>query len=333
MKLIMIMKSNSKLKFMQAELPEEYRMSLFPYSIDHIIPEFKRNSTAGRDRVLVQNMIDCEVWFAEFVELIISNRGKVFLPVCRLSDGEYMFILGEQPLDIRLPFRVKARQWLGKLKHHLLLKGGIGAFTQGHYHSGEYSLNEWIQARREMPKLIRLLSEKGILALHLNYTCIPFQERYFPALNSWLINNKIKIDASNYYPFYFIYALLNGSNSKRLYEDQRILIVHGEQGNKRQRIIDGVLKRGARKVYWCSISLKRSYFDIVDVEPYKNKVDFCLVGAGIGKPAILLQLEPLGVPCIDAGFAFEVLADENNKWERAVSATDSDWADRLRDNS
>ena len=117
-----------------------------------------------------------------------------------------------------------------------------------------------------------------------------------------------------------------------MYKNQRVLIVHGESGEKKLKIINGVKKQGAKKVLWCSISLKRSLFDIIDIEQFIGKVDFCLVGAGIGKPKILLQLEPLKVPCIDAGFAFELLADQNNKWDRVVCATDEDWKKRSNNN-
>ncbi len=322
---------------MKAKIPKKYQISIFPTSIEHVIPEFKRNYTVGSDRVLSLVERDCEKWFHEFVDLVISQRGKKFLPICRLSDGEYMFYLGEQPLDIRLPFFQKLRQWLGKVKHQILLGGGIAARTEGrgpgkggtaNYHSGEYSLKDWKQAKLEIPIMMKKLSEKGILALHLNYTNEPFQERYFPALEKWIIKNKILVNSKNYYPFYFVYALLNGSRSKDLYKDQRVLIIHGERGEKKQNIINGVKKQGAAEVLWCSISLKRSLFDIIDIEPFIGKVDFCLVGAGIGKPNILLQLESLGVPCIDAGYAFEVLADEEHKWSRNICATDEDWDKR-----
>ena len=61
---------------MKAELPKEYQISIFPTSIEHVIPEFKRNYTLGSDRVLSFEERDCEEWFHEFVDLVISKRGK-----------------------------------------------------------------------------------------------------------------------------------------------------------------------------------------------------------------------------------------------------------------
>lgn len=44
----------------------------------------------------------------------------------------------------------------------------------------------------------------------------------------------------------------------------------------------------------------------------------------MGKANILCQLEPLQVPCIDAGFVFEVWANDKNKFLRPFMVTDKD---------
>ena len=47
-------------------------------------------------------------------------------------------------------------------------------------------------------------------------------------------------------------------------------------------------------------------------------------GAGIGKSRILRQLEPFNVPCIDAGYAFEVWAAPDRQWDRPYMTCDKD---------
>ena len=69
-------------------------------------------------------------------------------------------------------------------------------------------------------------------------------------------------------------------------------------------------------------------YDSIDVAPFCGKVDLALVGAGIGKMSIFLQMEELKVPCIDAGYVFEVWKDPNNKWKRVICASDNDWNER-----
>lgn len=310
------------------QLPPEYHLSMLSDNIDFFIHGFKKNYIPGGEKTLVIKKRDCEQWFNEFVDKCISACGRQFLPIYRMSDGEFLFMLGEQPLDIRWSFKQKMRIRLGLIKHKILLSGGLGPFTQGHYHSGEYSAKEWQMARINLPHQIRKISECGILALHLNYVKTPFAERYFPALGKWLQEHKIIINDDNYYPFYFVYAMLTGPRRGELLKNRRILVVNGAEGDKRQKIIDGLKREGVAEVLWCPISLKRSLYDSVDMTPFLGKVDLALVGAGIGKSNILVQMESLNVPCIDAGFVFEVWANPENKFKRVFCATDDDW-DRI----
>ena len=227
----------------------------------------------------------------------------------------------------------KIRTWLSNFRARFFLKGGLGAFTEGHYHSGEYSLKEWGKAKLEQPEQIKEISNNGILALHLSYVeTQPFAERYWPALDKWIIKHNITINNDNYYPFYFVYAMLTGSRRRELLKGRRVLVVNGAKGAKKQDIIKGLKREGVVKVEWCSISLKRSMFDIIDVKPYIGQVDLAFVGAGIAKPYILLQMKSLNVPCIDAGYVFEVWANPDNKWNRPVCANDKDYEELRKNN-
>ena len=55
---------------------------------------------------------------------------------------------------------------------------------------------------------------------------------------------------------------------------------------------------------------------------WKGKVDLVLVGAGVGKVNVLPQLEVLAVPCLDAGYLFEVWADPASGVERLYCIPD-----------
>jgi hypothetical protein len=317
----------SKTKKINASLPEVYKMTLFPESIDFDIPGFKKHYLEGGKNTLATRSRNCAQWYNEMIDRVIESCGKSYLPLCRLSDGEFLFLLGHQPEDIRvrLCFFRKIKILISKLKWWLLLCGGLGPFTAGHYHSGKYSGKEWKKAKIDQPKLIREIAKKGILALHLNYESEPFAERYFPALNQWLLKNKIEITDQNYYPFYFVYAMLTGNRRSELFGGRRVLVVNGASAQKRDKIIKSLFGEGVKEVFWCDISLDRSLYDKISIENYIGKVDFVLVGAGIGKANIMLQLEPLAVPCIDAGFVFEIWADNKNKYKRSYCATDDCW--------
>lgn len=307
------------------DLPPRYH--ILPESIDFIIPGFRRFYTPG-DKTLALSRVDCVQWFEEFVDCLVAACGCRYLPVCRMSDGEFRFILGDQTPDVRLPWQRRIRQEARRIINQIRYPGKFQAFTEGHYHSGIYSNQERLQAQSQYARCVREISEKGILALHLSYGQVPFQEHYFPALRRWLQVNQIILSEENYVPFYFVYAALSGPRRSDLLRNRRLLVVNGAQGNKRQQIEEGLRREGAAEVGWLQISAMRSLYDRIDVAPYLGQVELALVGAGVGKPNILVQLEPLQVPCIDAGYLFEIWADPENKWERPVCATDCDYQER-----
>ena len=129
----------------------------------------------------------------------------------------------------------------------------------------------------------------------------------------------------NYTPFYFVYALLTGPKRHPLFQGRRVLLVNGADREKQKRIEHSLFREGVSSVDWCPISRDRSFYDQIDTMPWQNKVDLVLVGAGVGKPNILLQLQSLGVPVIDAGFVFEVWADPDMRWHRPVCVPDDEY--------
>jgi hypothetical protein len=172
--------------------------------------------------------------------------------------------------------------------------------------------------------MIQSLSTKGLIALHLEYGAVPFQEQYFPALQRWLERHDIRLTDYNYIPFYFVYSLLLGPLRRKLLQHKRVLLVNGATNGKKARIIESVRSEGASEVLWCSISQDRSFHDRLELGPFLGKVDLAIIGAGVGKPSILLQMEPLSVPSIDGGYVFEVWADSAAREFRPFCVPDED---------
>jgi hypothetical protein len=169
---------------------------------------------------------------------------------------------------------------------------------------------------------VRQINQKGILALHLSYGQILFQERYFPALRRWLADNHIFLTATSYVPFYFVYAAFTGPRRSELLRNRRVLVVNGARGSKRRQIELGLQREGVAEILWYQISQQRSLYDRLNLTPFLGRVDLAVVGAGIGKPNILCQMESLQVPCLDVGYIFEVWADPENRWKRPFCAPD-----------
>jgi hypothetical protein len=95
-----------------------------------------------------------------------------------------------------------------------------------------------------------------------------------------------------------------------------VLIVHSATGQKREAITRSIQALHPRGIEWLTISQSRSFADVLDLSRLQEKPDLCLLGGGVGKSVLFPQLRPLGIPCVDAGFAFEVWADPEKQWDR-----------------
>jgi hypothetical protein len=311
--------------FSQDTLPGEYQ--LLPNSVDFKIPGFHEHYREG-DQVLAPGKLACAEWYGDFVTRLSNAAGREFLPVCRMSDGEFRFLFGDQPPDVRLPLWWRLTLRMQQLVGRFVRERGFAAATAPGVSSGKFTSTEWKAARVRYDDMLRFIAERGVLAIHLSYhPRTYFQERYFPALSAWLSDQQIILHERNYVPFYFVYAAFIGPRRSELLQGKRLLLVHGAQGSKRARIIEHLRREGAAEIMWCEISAERSFYDRLDIKDFVGSVDLVLIGAGIGKPNILAQLAPLDVPAVDAGFLFEVWADTDKKWDRPFCVSDEDWDD------
>lgn len=291
-----------------------------------IIPDFLKHSEPVAPNVLAFNKKTSEDWFLKFADEVEAKMGKEYLPIMRLSDGEYSFILGNIPtVTLNRGFLNSTFNILKYIRSKIRNWGRFKALTFPGVPSGNYSRIEVTQVKESYAKYLKKIAGNGILALHLTYSVKPFQEQYHYPLQQWLNRNQIPLHDGNYVPFYFVYALLRGNQKSRLLKNRRILIIHSATGDKKERIKKTLIKEDVNEIFWLSISPDRSLFDIIDINPYIGKVDLAIVGAGVGKANILTQLEKLKVPCIDAGYVFEVWADEDKKWLRPIMVPDWEW--------
>ena len=292
-------------------LPTSYR--IFPHEIDLEIPGFSVGQPR-RSKALATEKTTCDAWYTGFVDQIVAARSRSFLPVCRMSDGEYLFALGHQPPDVRRHKAVRLVLRGLHLYQSIKLLGGFCTAT-GRYYAGQYRRHEVRSAQQQFAAGTRRISQDGILALHLSYGATAFQEHYFPALSRWLQRHRIALSHRNYVPFHFVYGALTGPRRNELLHG-RVLVVNCATGAKRAQIIATLQREGATEVHWCTISDRRALFDRIDMTPFIGKVDIAFVGAGIGKIGILNQMAPLKVPCIDAGFVIETWANPECAAER-----------------
>jgi hypothetical protein len=173
---------------------------------------------------------------------------------------------------------------------------------------------------------LRAIAREGILSLGFTYRETQFYQCYFIPIVEWFKRNGIELNASNYYPCYFVYALLAGPLRSRLYANRNVLVVTSFDEDKRNSIERTLMAEGAAGVQFIRISIDRSFYDAVDLTPVHLPADLVLVGAGIGASNILTQLEPLNTLAIDAGYIIECLANPALKKQRTFC-----WPDEERD--
>ena len=307
---------------MKGQLPE--RFQILPATVPFYVPGFGALDS-GENFVLAPGPVDCGRWFDDFVARVSQAVGVAHLPVCRMSDGEFLLLFGVQPPSPRhsLPkrIRIRCRQAVERIRSRFL---GFRACTAPGISSGAMSYAEIASQRPVLSRAYGDVASKGILALHLSHSRVPFQEQYFPAVGQWLKRENIALTLANYAPFYFVYGLLRGPAFPRLVAGRRLLMVHSAVGAKRDAIVKSLQAVGPRSIEWLGISATRSFAETLDLSRLQEKPDICLIGAGVGKAALFPQLEPLQVPCIDAGYTFEVWADPDRQWDRPFMTPDSD---------
>lgn len=295
-------------------LPPRYWV--LPTSVPFYVPGFEKQRYP-QCYVFAPEPVDCAAWFDRFTGRVLQAVGSTYLPVCRMSDGEFLLLFGFQPPSVRHPLLRRWRIRLSQTRHMIRQRlFGFRAQTAPGVSSGAMSHAE---QKAFVPKLSNHyleIAKDGILGLHLGYAPTPFQEHYFPAVRKWLEQNNVTLTLDNYAPFYFVYGLLRGPVFLELVGGRRVLIVHSTTGSKRDAITRSIQAANPRGIEWLTISPSRSFADTLDLSQLQDKPDLCLLGGGVGKSALFPQLRPLGIPCVDAGFAFEVWADPEKQWDR-----------------
>jgi hypothetical protein len=298
-------------------IPSSYKV--LPNSIDFNLKGFERScmdiSTLSVDDV------KCEQLYQEFVARIENALLGEFLPVVRLCDGEYIFIVGRNYGSLRLN---RLSLWVLNIKEtiKIILKFNFKSAGGNLYKSGNYNNLERKETLNEYLENLKWVSNHGILAMHFSWGKVPFTEGLWPYVKATFDYNSIEITRQNYFPFYFVYAYLASSESNNLFENKRMLIINSAEGYKKQSIIESLFKRNVKSVDWIAISADRSMYDIIKIDKFINNIDAVLIGAGVGKLNIIRQLEKLKVPCIDIGYYMEILAEGSNKYKRTMCCTD-----------
>jgi hypothetical protein len=250
-------------------------------------------------------------YFKQIINSAIDN--KKYLPVMRMCDGEFIYSVGKK--------RGYHQGLFGEIK--ILISKVLRSQTTSW---GEnYTRAQNRKLKKKFPEMLRFISEHGFIANHFLFTRHHFCEEYIGPMIKWYARNSIAIKSNNFTAFYFVYVLLNGPDSLSLFKNRNILVITSFREEKQKSTETELKRRGATGVFFHTISATRSMLDKLDLTPFAGKVDLVLIAAGIGSANILVQCEPLQVPCIDSGFCLECLANPAVRQERIYGVPDQEF--------
>jgi hypothetical protein len=190
--------------------------------------------------------------FDAFAQKIISALGTRYLPVYRMADGEFEFMVGKKTIPNKnkqgILRGLQYLKFLLNLCSQTLLGDGIKTCW------GEcYTRPEIQEAKERFRNSLRHVAEKGILAPYFFQRPDLWGEAYFEPVCQWLQQNTIPLHQENYIPFYSVYALLNGSMRHTLFRDKHLLVVTYLTEERKQAIKNSLNQKGVASVQLLSI--------------------------------------------------------------------------------
>lgn len=292
--------------------------------VDLIIPGFERAVPQGMVRQHMFGTDDTRALYERFRTDVLRAVGHHYLPVCRLSDGEFYFALGYRPPP--------APPGANAIIHYLRKQAGawrVGRrpwrFKSGapKYGWEEFAWREWRAMRREFASYLAKIAAAGIVAVNFTRTNPPFAEQYIEPFCDWLDHQQISIHEGNYVPFYFVYALLNGPDAGALLGARNVLVVSSFDHVKKRAVVERLKDLGARSVQFLDVSRQKAIADCIDPSELRHEFDVALVAAGVGAGKMLWQLRNSKAVCLDAGFCLEIMADDSRRSNRVFCVPDS----------
>ena len=257
----------------------------------------------------------CDELLDDFYNLIDeSKRRKKYLPILRIADGEFQFLLGKNEINYRKPLLLLLKNLLGEFYRQII--GRKFEARSRTYTSGRYDKSDLNEAKIKYAECLKHVSSKGILAI---YTIIKpkfYTEQYIPKLLSFFERNHITLTHTNYYPFYFVYIVLTNPRFANIYNGARVHLITSYNNDRKDKIESSLFLKGVKSVSWTKISRDKSLFDKIDTNMIDEDTDIIFVGAGVGKVNVFNQLREFPGLIIDAGYIFETWQDSSLRFER-----------------
>lgn len=252
--------------------------------------------------------IGVDEWFEHFRQRLLDAIGKNYLPVYRMADGEYQFLLG-----IKFNFHPQRlfRYLLSFLYRKTLeiITGQRITTSWGETYKGR----ELVELRGKYITDLNDLLEKGILCASLYDNPKNAYVHYNRYIIKFFDKNVVELNKNNLFPFHFPFFVLSNDGWQDFIISRKILVVTGDLTNRKNILEKNLIGLGAAKVGFYEISARSSLKDIVDKDEVQDRHEFeiAFIGAGIGSLNIISQMKWFHGPVIDVGGFISALLDKN----------------------
>lgn len=243
--------------------------------------------------------VNPQAWSGEFRARALESIGRRWLPVYRMADGEFTFMVGWLP-EGSTTLRGRARDLLWRM-------GVYDPRGRATMWGERYTEAERRSLAGEFVGDVETISRHGILAIYLD--AAGRMRRYVGPVCEWLVRAGVRLGEANYVPFPFVLGVLLGPGHEEFYRSRRILVASGADDRQCERIRETLALLGASDVKFLHLSRNKAMMDRVDVRPFRGGIDVALVAAGIGSARILCQMQELNTLCIDSGALINALAN------------------------
>ena len=262
-----------------------------------------------------------EAWYQRFRDLVLgAASSRKWLPVYRLSDGEFTCMVGRRftPMPWKAAAMARLRHLYNTVKRcSPFYSSGRPGYCESYY-AWELPL-----VRATLAKSLAEIAGSG--ALCFNFSRSDLATPYVAPVCRWMTDRGIHIPSRAYYHFYHVYGLLNGPDVAELLRGRRVAVMTSNIGGRRDALLQAVVDRGASDAVFYETSRNKPALETIDCRKFPNGIDIVLLGAGVGAAQIILQLKPLSCVAIDAGFALDCWAEPSLRQRRPYCVYDDDW--------
>jgi hypothetical protein len=294
--------------------------------VDLRIPHFSRSVPPGTVLQYTLKPTDTEFWYHTFRDTLLEKLGHKHYPVFRWGDGECVFSVGyrmARPSSGQNPIWYYCRTALSAYVKHRLHRNFLSGTPSYGYE--RYNHREWLLARQKFVHQLQRIAQEGSIGFNfVVQQSVPFCDQYIAPVCDWLDQHRINISDHNYFPCYFVYALLTGPDLNVVLAGRHVLVVTSDLREKSSLLASRLLLSGACSVQFLSISRSRAMLDVISLADVKTPVDVALIGAGVGAANVIDQLRPLNAVCIDSGFALDCLAEPALRGCRVYTLPDTE---------